>query len=123
MAMFGFGDFHTVTIGAGRRKGQQNEVPQYSFHLQCGWRLRRAGEILVGWGDLFFTIDGHEPSESRPSRFQSRLKELMSGGLKGLRVERVVADDVGSVQIALERGHLFEILPMDSGRPDESFEH
>jgi hypothetical protein len=42
LEMFGFGPWQTVTIDAGKRKGQQNRVPRYALHVQCRWQFQRA---------------------------------------------------------------------------------
>ena len=45
MAMFQFGPRRSAVVEAGPKRGQTVDAPSYSLHVQCGWRMRRAGRV------------------------------------------------------------------------------
>jgi len=45
MAMFQFGPRRPAVVEAGPKRGQTVDAPSYSLHVQCGWRMRRAGRV------------------------------------------------------------------------------
>jgi hypothetical protein len=48
---FQFGERRTVTTG-----GRTKEVGEYALHVQCGWRIRRGDQVVVGGRDLYYPL-------------------------------------------------------------------
>ena len=105
------------------RKGLKKIVSDFSPHVQCPWRIREDGRIIVGHGDLYYPA-GDDPygefAENPPGRiganqFDQRALKLMKDYEKSpLIVGAVKADGVGSVSITLNQDHFLDIFPSSS---------
>ena len=119
---FEFGAQHPTT----NRQGKPLTFGEYALHVSCPWRIIGQGRILAAYNDLYYPADS--PTESggsddfdvykrgasqRDRQVQHFVERLEASPLV---VERIEADEVGSVYVTLGRGYQLEILPMDSLR-------
>jgi hypothetical protein len=129
MMMFGFGKtVHDIDL-----RGNPCEVPEYSLHVQCHWRIlanHPSPRILVGSSDLYYPSD---PSlDRRDEKFQWDLiganlcDRRMNGFMEEhatcpLIVESIEADEVCGLRIRFTEGFLLELLP-DASPQDRFYE-
>jgi hypothetical protein len=112
MAMLGFGEMHTVNSP---RHGL-SEVPDYSIHLQCHWRILGSHGIVVGSSDIFRPPDGYpdvdfEYDLSGANRYDKLMGEFMALHRDHpLIVEPIVADRVGGMRMSLTGDHALELF-------------
>lgn len=113
MLVFHFGD-HRTLIG---RTGQEVEVGELALHVQCAWRIRDSGGIVVASGDRFLrattALDGDDWDWSAPgaNRCDERLHAWLGHSHP---VTRVTADELGGFALSFADGFELEVFPDDS---------
>jgi hypothetical protein len=124
---FQFGAKHSRTT----RSGETVEVGEYALHVECAWRVRAQGRILVASQDRYEIVDGSETWD----RAGANLLDVRMASLIALhcpaRVTRVRGSEVGDVCIEFAEGLTLDVWVDDSGadehwrffRPDDDFKH
>ena len=124
----GFQSLQRFEFGAQRpatnRQGKHLTFGEYALHVGCAWRIIGQGRILAAYIDLYYPadnpnesgdhddFDSYQPGASQRDRQVQHFVERLDAS--PLFVERIEADEVGSVTMSLGRGYKLEILPMDS---------
>src|SRR5206468_11799288 len=95
-------------------------IADFALHVQCYWRLVGPDGIVVGYHDIRFPA-GDDPKAAiefdwqKGNRRDERLARFCEHEPKGARtVQRVEADRLGGLRIALGDAHMLEILPCNS---------
>lgn len=101
------------------RDGETFEHGEYSFHIDCPWRLIGPKGIVAGIVDSHFPPDERSPKDWDAYKEESRSDMLMNAWLKKWpkrppRVLSVQADDVGGFRLLLEKDFVYEVFPADS---------
>ena len=105
MLTLGFGPLKEVK----NFKGTVKHVGKWAFHVQCNWRIERAGAPIAAREDFC-------GSDEKAHDAANRLREILIG--QGLtRVESVTASDVAGVVILLSRE--FSLIVIPDGVEDE----
>jgi hypothetical protein len=100
------------------------DSPHFTLGLDCPWRIRRAGLIVVGSDDYYEKADGNadpswEPGMPSGHLQNQKLVELL-GELKearvitthpGFVVKAVDLDECGGMRIGLEPDCILEVFP------------
>lgn len=118
MEMFAFGERRVVPD----RRGEPVEVGQYALHVQCAWRLVEADRIVVASRDYFYSagnpdVEPPDFDHDQPgaNRRDERIKAFFSHCGEDLPVvQRVEADRVGSLRIAMSRDVTLDVFPNGS---------
>jgi hypothetical protein len=123
---FHFGSQHTVTT----HDGQTRTVGDYALHIQCAWRIRTSFRIIVASNDLYYPADEtltdddnfhwDVPGANLCDRKMAAWLQAFAGHFP--IVQKVTADNVGSVSLFLSDDQMIEIFPDDS-LTDEYSEH
>ncbi len=105
------------------RNGGSKVVSEYSLHVQCAWRIRRANRILVASGDLGYPA-GDDPyadvadfawdvqgSNQRDARITELFEEY---GESALIVERVDTGKAGEFSLAMRGDVRLDVFPDNS---------
>ena len=124
MGRVGFG---RIEARASPKDGHPVDVPEYSLHLQCAWRVARASEVLFGGVDWLYPADEDADWDAfDPDRDESRLDSNSSRWLRSLpkppKVTAVTADSLGGFVLSLDDGSSLSAYP-DSSLRGEHSEH
>lgn len=98
------------------RKGLLRKVPEWQLHIQTPWRFKRAGRILLGVRDLYFTVDTGEDYEWRKDSCESRFQRIAASFNEEMdadpsHVTSIRSDDVGGFALSFSNGLEFEVFP------------
>ena len=123
---FSFGEDRTVLIDDESTK----IVSDYALHVQCAWRICDSSRIIVASRDRYYPPDPTTEVEgdfdwdvSGGNLCDIRIRELMdSFNGQFPRVERITADNVGSLTVFLSSSIVIEVFP-DNSYLDEDSEH
>ena len=127
MMAFGFGK----TVTEINRDGRPVDVPEYSLHVQCHWRLvgaRPKPRIIAGRSDVFYPADPSvKPWDesfhwdvSGANVCDRRMKLFMEENVSPpLIVESIEADEIGSLRIRFSGGFVLELFPDSSFRDEQ----
>jgi hypothetical protein len=127
MQMFRFGGCYSRVSKFGPQRGKSVEVPEYSLHVQCPWRITQAGRIIVGQDDRMFpalpsihqsTRDGARPS-GYDTLLEQRVSELRELYPTGLRVSRVNVNALVGLDICFEDDFSLSVCPTCSNSADD----
>ncbi len=115
MEMFSFGEL--VMTPAGRRTPRQL-AGRYGLHVQCPWRIVRAGSLTVGYDDLREPrSDLAEDVEFDPNELEMTLRDELLASFHRERKDRprlvaaVAATDVGDLRITFDDGCVLDVFP------------
>ena len=102
-------------------RGETKQVGEYALHLQCAWRIRCNGKVVVASRDLYYPP---EETEERPADFNwdvqggNRRDRLVSALFqhesRKFLVHKVEAGEAGSCTIFFEDDYALEVFPDDS---------
>lgn len=111
---FEFGELKVSSLAV----GDSPTCGQYFIHAVCGWRIVGPQGIVTGAFD-YSTEEGKEKwpkfSESGTSLRNQRVAEFFQHLQQAdLVVEKITADNVGSVYFSLTGGYSLDLLPIDS---------
>src|SRR5262245_16738621 len=84
------------------KKGEQISVADWGIVVSCNWRITDKTGTFISQQDFV------QNTEPRPNRVVTLLDELLGSTP---RVERIVADDAGSVTLSLTHGYCLELMP------------
>ena len=130
MMMFGFGK----TVTEINRHGNPVEVPEYSLHVQCHWRLvghQPTPRIVVGSRDVYSPADPSIDAEDENFHWDEPWANLCDWRVKSfmeecksrpLVVESIEADEIGSLRICFTGGFVLDLFP-DTSNHDGYDEH
>jgi hypothetical protein len=114
---FQFGRRHTVKD----RRGDTREVGEHALHVQCAWRIRQDGKVIVASRDLYYPA---EEGVERPENFDwtvqgsnlrdKRIAHLFQNETREFQVREVMAGEAGSFTILFEANYALEVFPDDS---------
>lgn len=116
---FAFGPPHTIIDP----HGDQQQIGEYTLHIQCPWRITSPNGVVAGSGDLGYAAGDDPYADVPPSRLSrqgnNRCDERMRMFLyyahhSCLVVETVHADNIGSLRIFFNAGYTLEVFPNDS---------
>ena len=98
----------------------------YALHVQCPWRIERAGQLVVGYRDMRdppdgVSVEGWDPNDAHVTRRD----ELLRGFIDERRAHpRLVVDveatNAGDVRLILDDGSELRIFP-DSVAVDDEY--
>jgi hypothetical protein len=123
MEMFEFGEQVPFTD----RRGRARTIGEYRLHVQCSWRIVRAGTILMGYADMTEPPNGVAAVDFDPNTgARTRRDELMDRFLEDTRLDdRVVTGQettpYGDVRLTFRDGSRLELFPEASASENESW--
>jgi hypothetical protein len=123
MEMFEFGEQVPFTD----RRGRARTIGEYRLHVQCSWRIVRAGTILMGYADLTEPPRGVAAEDFDPNTgAKTRRDELMARfledtSLAGRAVTRQESTPYGDVRLTFRDGSRLELFPEASAGENESW--
>ena len=121
MEMFHFGPRIPIVS----RRGIQRTTGEYRLHVQCPWRLVRAGTIIVGYDDLTKppTGEAEEPMDlgSGAKSYRDELVQrfLAEVGQDDRVVQKQTTTTYGDARLTFRDGSKLELFPAASGIADE----
>lgn len=91
----------------------EKEEKCYSLHLQCPWRIRKDGEILLSNMDIYEWDgeDEEEWDEKRKNFFDEKI--LKYNKWTGIEVENVIINEVLDIKLILSDSYIFECFVDD----------
>jgi hypothetical protein len=118
VAVFTFGERRRVK----KRHGKVVEVGEYALHVRCAWRLVGAKGIIVASRDYFYpagNVDDESPDFDHDQPGANRRDERMDVffaecGDEVPVIQRIEADRLGSLRIAMSGEVTLEVFPIDS---------
>jgi hypothetical protein len=103
-------------------------VGKWALHVQCPWRLERAGRIVTGLADYYAPAEDNkdefwDPDSAATGHLQDQILGDLLGGFDpntrsylnqtdGLRVEHAACDSFGGARIDLAGGYRLVIFPV-----------
>lgn len=116
-------DLFCLQIGNGTDYKGLFEVGQYTFHIQCSWRITN-GDIILGRGDIYNPATGvdyeeFDCGELNNSRFDEKLVQLKKDWNKKLNVLDVEVRDSGDLKITFENGIILDTFIERSDEEEE----
>jgi hypothetical protein len=98
-----------------------------ALHVECSWRLVRGTQILVGRIDYFRGATAEIDAGESPDEVGSRWRDIRNEHVRGLigagwMVQRVDADDLGSISVWFADGTRLEIFPDASHAQHDAWE-
>ena len=128
-------DLLTLAFGAerhgvskfGRRKGEPRTYGEYALHVQCTWRIAGPDGIVTGRPDRFYPHSDllreredwkwwDDPDwdslQLNANRWDERIEPWLAAG--PYVVERVAADPLGGLSVALAGGFALDVFPDSS---------
>jgi hypothetical protein len=100
------------------RSGQTVEVGEYALHVQCAFRIRVGGEVLVASRDRYEIVDGGDTWDRRGANLLDVRMERLIADRCPVRVVAVRGSDTGDLTVEFDTGLVLEVWIDDSG-PDE----
>jgi hypothetical protein len=114
---FQFGQRRTVKSALGGAK----QVGEYALHVQCAWRIRHKGQVIVGSRDLYYPP---EEGVDRPADFDWDVQganrrdkcigQLFQTETRQFLVLEVEVGEAGSFTIILADDYALDVFPDDS---------
>lgn len=123
MEMFEFGE----QVPFIDRQGRARTIGEYRLHVQCSWRIVRAGTILVGYADMTEPPSGVAAVDFDPNTGgKNRRDELVAlfledTSLDGRVVTRQETTPYGDARLTFRDGSRLELFPEASARDNESW--
>jgi hypothetical protein len=103
--------------------GQLRTVGEWALHIQCPWRIRQRGRLVVASGDIYYSPSG-EPLDDwdkpRNSKFDVTAAKLCDEfSVAPPFVVAIGVDDVGGFSIEIANDYRFDVFPNCSIANDE----
>ncbi len=116
MQMFGFGNWVDDPEEEARKVGE------YAVHLQCTWRITSTNKIFVGRNDMYYPSGDYEIEPENwnwdvigANKCDEKTNELIKQHVDcPLIVEKITADEFGSLNLQFSGNFRLEIFPDDS---------
>lgn len=108
------------------RRGGGGVIGEYRFHVQCSWRIRRSGRIVVGYSDMTDPPSDWPGARFDPNESQSNHRdELLDAYHRernhdGRKVVALEATDWGDVRLLFDDDSALELFP-DAMATDTEF--
>ena len=104
-------------------KGSFKEVGKYALHIQCPWRLINSeSKIIIGSGDIFIPKDKNLNDDTFIDEFNALFDVIAKDIPDKIIVNKVEADETGSVKIKFKNAWELLIL-VDTSYNDEYYEN
>ncbi len=114
---FQFGQRRTVK----NVRGEAKQVGEYALHVQCAWRIRLRGKVIVGSRDLYYRPE--ENTDQPPdfdwdvqgaNRRDQRIQQLFQNETRQFVVRAVEVGEAGSFTIILDDDYALDVFLDDS---------
>jgi hypothetical protein len=113
---FQFGRRRTVAARSGTK-----EVGEYALHIQCGWRIRRGDQVVVGGRDLYYPpeendgpMDDFDWDVQGANRRDKRIAALFQNETRQFLVRKVEVGEAGGFTIIFDDEYALDVFPDDS---------
>ena len=113
---FQFGQRRTVTS-----RGKTKEVGEYALNVQCGWRIRRGDQVVVGGRDLYYppkesdgALDDFDWDVQGSNRRDKGIAELFQDETRQFSVREVEVSHAGSFTLIFDDEYALDVFPDDS---------
>lgn len=99
-------------------KGISQEKGEYSLHIQCPWRVIQNEAIILGSNDFYIPYDREEKEAFEWDVLGNNLFDMKAQRLAEkvlpIRVNKIEVDDLGSINLYLEKQIVLQVFPVDS---------
>lgn len=113
---FQFGQRRTVT-----KRGGTKEIGEYALHVQCGWRIRRGDQVVVGGRDLYYppkdsdvALDDFDWDVQGANRRDKGIADLFQNETRQFLVREVEVGHAGGFTLIFDDEYALDVFPDDS---------
>lgn len=117
MPVLDFGD--TITLN---KRGKQREYPEYSFHIQCPFRVVMKKRIILGSDDIYCVLDDEDDDWETygNNRYDKMVNDIIKPMLP-VKVLDIFVSEPGDILIKLENETQINIFINSEGNEEQEF--